>query len=96
MSIYLTAFVKSKPGNSEALKTQLLNLVANSTKEAACLQYDLHQSQEDPNVFIFHEEWESQAGLDLHNASPYITDFVALAPELIEGSIGIYKTARIA
>ncbi|SEI37084.1 Quinol monooxygenase YgiN [Dyadobacter koreensis] len=96
MSIFLTAFVKSKPGNSEALKKQLLNLVAHSTKEEACLQYDLHQSQEDPNVFIFHEEWESQAGLDIHNASPYIIAFVALAPELIEGSISIYKTEKIA
>ncbi|MCF2447730.1 antibiotic biosynthesis monooxygenase [Dyadobacter sp. CY345] len=95
MSIYLTAFVKSKPGKSEDLKVQLLNLVANSTKEAACIQYDLHQSNEEPDVFIFHEEWESQAGLDVHNASPYISDFITLAPDLIEGNISIYKTSKI-
>ena len=96
MSFYLTAFVKSKPGKSELLRAQLENLVRHSKQETACLQYDLHQSVEDPDVFIFYEEWENQDGLDLHNQSAYITDFVALAPELIVGQIDIYKTARIA
>lgn len=96
MSIYLTAFVKSKPGLSDALKAELLKLVAFSREESACLQYDLHQSEDNPNVFIFHEEWESQAGLDLHNESGHIASFVSVAPGLIEGNIEIYKTAKLA
>ena len=96
MSIYLTAIVKSKPGNSEALKELLLILVENSKKEEACLQYDLHQSQNEPDFFIFHEEWESQAGLDLHNTQPHIVHFVAASAHLIEGQISIYQTNKIA
>lgn len=95
MHIYLTATVKSKPGKSEALKEQLLKLVVSSKKEEACLQYDLHQSQSDPEFFIFHEEWESQTGLDLHNGQPHIADFIKVAPELVEGQVLIHKTHKI-
>ena len=58
MEINLTVIIKSKPEYREELKSVLKNLVENSTKEAACLQYDLHQNIEDPNVFIFHEVME--------------------------------------
>lgn len=52
MSIYLTVTIKGKQEKAEELKELLLNMVANSRKEKACLQYDLHQQVED-NVFIF-------------------------------------------
>jgi quinol monooxygenase YgiN len=55
MPINLTVILKSKPEGVETLKSLLLELVQNSTKEAACLQYDLHQSIENPTNFIFHE-----------------------------------------
>ena len=47
MPINLTVILKSKPESCETLKSLLLDLVQNSTKEAACLQYDLHQSLEE-------------------------------------------------
>ncbi|WP_221392511.1 putative quinol monooxygenase [Dyadobacter sp. NIV53] len=96
MPIYLTATVKSKPGNNEALKKLLLELVENSRQEEACVQYDLHQSQNDPDFFIFHEEWKSREGLDLHNNQPYILDFGVKSAELIDGQVGIHITSKLA
>jgi len=43
MSIYLTVIVKSKPEKKEELRTLLLNMVYQSRKEGACIQYDLHE-----------------------------------------------------
>jgi len=94
MSIYLTAIVKSKKETTAALRTMLLDMVANSRKEEACIQYDLHESAVD-NTFIFQEEWKDQAGLDLHNKQPYILDFVAQADKLTDNII-IYKTEKLA
>jgi len=68
MKVYLTAIVKSKPGSVEALKPLLSTLVSQSTQEEACLQYELYQSAEDENMFIFHETWSDQDGLDAHNS----------------------------
>jgi quinol monooxygenase YgiN len=94
MYIYLTAVIKSTSGNVAVLKSLLLDLVNHSTKEEACLQYELHQSEEDQNIFIFHETWRDQAGLDLHNQQPYIK---ALSDNgtIIDGPVIIYKTQKI-
>ncbi|MGN8072091.1 putative quinol monooxygenase [Mucilaginibacter sp. SG564] len=94
MSIYLTALIKSKPGQAEALKKHLLELVSHSTQEAACLQYDLHQA-DDENTFIFHEEWADAAGLDLHNTQPHIQQFINNTAHLRNGDIIIYKTQPV-
>ena len=95
MIVYLTAMVKSSAGNSELLKSYLLELVQHSTKEKACLQYDLHQSSEDENLFIFQEAWASQADLDFHNSQPYLKAFGEKAATILDGGITIYKTKKI-
>ncbi|MBB6111585.1 Quinol monooxygenase YgiN [Mucilaginibacter lappiensis] len=94
MSIYLTAIIKSIPGEAESLKTHLLELVSHSTKETACLQYDLHQA-DDKNTFIFHEEWSDAAGLELHNGQPHIQRFISNTTHLRDGDILIYKTQPV-
>lgn len=94
MSIYLTAIVKSKKETVDELRAMLLNMVANSRTEEACIQYDLHEAG-DTNTFIFQEEWKDQAGLDLHNKQPYLLDFVAHADRLTD-DIVIYKTEKLA
>lgn len=94
MSIHLTAIVKSKKETTAELKTMLLDMVANSRQEEACIQYDLHESASD-YIFIFHEEWKDQAGLDLHNKQPYLINFVAQADRLTDEII-IHKTEKLA
>lgn len=94
MSIYLTAIVKGKPDTVNPLRTVLLNMVANSRKEEACIQYDLHEAAGDL-TFIFQEEWKNQSGLDLHNQQPYILAFVEQAGALTDDII-IYKTEKLA
>jgi len=95
MSIYLTALIRSTDGNSALLKSYLLELVQHSTQEQACLQYDLHQSSEDENLFIFQEEWASQQDLDIHNAQPYLKTFKEKSARILEGDIVVYKTLKI-
>lgn len=95
MNVNLTAIIKSKPGNAEAMKELLLQLVAGSTQESACIQYDLHQDQEEENIFIFHEIWENQEGLDLHNTQPHIQRFIADSAAIIDGATKIHKTTRV-
>lgn len=95
MKVNLTAIVKSKPEHTEEVKTYLLNMVVNSKKEEACLQYDLHQNNEEPNIFVFHEIWKDEKSLEEHNSKPYIQDFVKAATTLLEENVIIYKTQKI-
>lgn len=94
MSIYLTAIVKSKKDTNEKLRTVLLDMVTNSRREEACIQYDLHETV-DGGVFIFHEEWKDQPSLDQHNKQPYILAFIEQSAELTD-DIVIYKAEKLA
>jgi len=95
MAIHLTAIIKSRPEHTEEVKTYLLNMALHSKKEEACLQYDLHQNNEEPNIFVFHEIWKDAKGLEEHNAKPYIQDFVKASEALLEENVIIYKTQKI-
>lgn len=93
MSIYLTAVIKAKPGKAEIMKAILLELVGHSSKEEACLQYELYQEED---TFIFHERWKDITGLELHNQQPHLKAFISKTADLTDGTPVIYQTERIA
>ncbi|QIH34740.1 putative quinol monooxygenase [Sphingobacterium sp. DR205] len=90
MKIYLTAIIKNRPEHTAEVVQVLENMVIQTRKESACLQYDLHRSIDDKNLFVFYEIWENQQGLNLHNQQPYIKDFGQLADEKLQEKPGIY------
>lgn len=93
--INLTAVIKSLPEKAEEMKAMLLELVARSTKEDACLQYDLHQDTKEPNIFIFHEIWEDTDGFNEHNSKPYIRQFQTESAGKLLEPLTIYITNKI-
>jgi quinol monooxygenase YgiN len=68
----VVAILKAKPGHETALRQALLAAVPPTRKEKGCLNYDLHEVQNEPGRFLFHENWTSRAELDAHIASPHI------------------------
>ncbi|MDN3672586.1 putative quinol monooxygenase [Flavobacterium branchiarum] len=90
--ISITAIIKSKKENNEQVKTMIENLVNQTRKEAACIRYDLHNSD---NVYIIWEEWTDQAGLDLHNNQSYLQEFVTSSETYLASQIQVYKTTQI-
>jgi quinol monooxygenase YgiN len=95
MSIYLTAIIQSKPGHANELKELLPDLVDQSRKETACIQYDPHQSEDDENVFVILEEWVSAEGIASHSKEPHFTAFVENAKSLMAVPLKVYKTSKI-
>jgi quinol monooxygenase YgiN len=71
-AVILTAIVKAKPGQEDAVKEALLSLVEPTRKEAGCLCYNLHQSKGDPTQFMFYEQWASQEALSAHGKTPHM------------------------
>jgi len=90
--ISITALFKSKTENTEQLQSMLNHLVTETRKEAACIRYDLHHSE---NVFIIWEEWQDQPGLDIHNNQPYLQDFIKQSEGLVASPIQVYKTTQL-
>lgn len=81
-TLTVVAAFQSLPGKEVALREALMKLVAPTRRETGCINYDLHQSTENPAKFLFHENWTSKAHLDAHLATPHIAELKARLDEL--------------
>ncbi len=77
MSDTLTVVARmiAAPGAAELLQKEMTQLVADTRQEAGCLKYVLHRGQDNPDVFVFVEEWESRALWEAHMKGPAIRAF---------------------
>ena len=82
--ITVVATIIAKQDKIEEVKAGLLNLVSHTVKEEGCIQYTLHQDKDEPNIFIFYEQFKDQTAFDFHAAQPYIAAFSAKVSELME------------
>lgn len=81
--ISVVARLKAKPGVEEQVKQELMGLVAPSRKDMGCINYDLHQSVEDPCLFVFYENWESKADLDAHLGRSHVQTVLGKVDQLL-------------
>lgn len=79
----VTATIIVKPEKRDLVKQALLDLIPPTLKEVGCLNYNLHQDNEDPNKFFFYENWETRALWLDHNDSAHI----ARHRKLTEGAV---------
>lgn len=91
------AYMKAAPGKEAELREGLEALIEPTSQEAGYVNYDLHESVEDPGTFFFYENWESAEHLDAHLATPHLVDFAARIPELLDDQgLTITRLRRIA
>jgi quinol monooxygenase YgiN len=79
----------------ETVKTELLKMIEPTRLEEGCIEYRLHQDNDDPKVFIFFEIWENLSCLERHMATTHFSSYIAA----VEGMIAektIHKMTRIA
>ncbi|BBD59025.1 hypothetical protein NIES2109_18040 [Nostoc sp. HK-01] len=81
--VTVTARLKVKQGLEDRFRQEFEPVIALTRSEDGCINYDLHQSIEDPSLFLLHENWASQAILDLHLQQPYIRALGAKAEEFL-------------
>jgi len=87
--VTVVARIKALPGREDALRKELLALVAPTTRESGCICYDLHQSADDTSSFMIYEHWCSREDLDGHLAQPHLQAFMGRAAELLAEPVDI-------
>ena len=70
-------------GKDNELKEMLLNLIEPSRNDKGCINYDLHQSEDNSKLFMFHENWASKKLLDKHLATPHLQEFIKKSEGLL-------------
>lgn len=92
--LIVVAKVVAMKDSVEKVKSELLKLVEPTRKENGCIEYNLHQDNEDPAVFIFYETWENLACLEKHMGTDHFRNYVSAVAGSIEDKT-VHKMTRI-
>ena len=71
----LIAYLNAKPKKVKELEKILHSFVEPTRKEPGCIDYHFHRSDDNPNQFVFYENWRSRKDLDEHLKMPHLKTF---------------------
>lgn len=91
----IIAYITAKAGMQQQVREVLLDLVAQTRKEKGCVNYDLHQSLDNPREFVMYENWETAADLDAHARSEHLQAFSKVAAQMLERPAEITKWSMV-
>lgn len=73
----IVANIHANPDKIDLVKAELEKLISITRAEKGCLQYDLHQNNENPAHFLFYENWESRELWQAHMNAPHLAAYKA-------------------
>jgi len=82
-AVTLLVQLRAKQGQHLMLESELRALISPTRKEEGCLQYDLHRSLDDPDLFLLHEVWASRQHHQAHYQTPHFLRWNARKDSLI-------------
>lgn len=75
-TLTVVASILAKPEKRELVKSELLKLIDITRKEKGCINYDLHQDNENKNLFLFYENWESKELWQAHMKNTHLAEYM--------------------
>ena len=82
--LIIIANIKTKADKVELVKAELLKLIDVTRAEEGCINYDLHQDNENPGHFLFYEKWESRELWQKHMGNKHLAEYVAATEGAVE------------
>jgi quinol monooxygenase YgiN len=79
----IVANIHANPGQIALVKAELEKLIPVTRAEAGCLQYDLHQDNENPAHFMFYENWESRELWQVHMNAPHLAAYMEATEDAV-------------
>ena len=87
--IVLAVTWKANPGNEAEVARLFALLQAESRRDPGCRMFVVHRHLADPARFFIYEQYDDQAALDAHRASPHFQRYVRTElPKLAERAEG--------
>ena len=73
----IVANIKANEDKIDLVKSELLKLIDITRAEEGCINYDLHQDNDNPAHFVFYENWESRELWQVHMSNQHLADYMA-------------------
>lgn len=91
----IVANIVAHPDKIDLVHVELKKLIDITRAEEGCVQYDLHQNNDNPAHFMFFENWESRALWQTHMSAPHLTEYMAATDGAVE-SFTLYEMTKTA
>lgn len=86
-TLTIAARIETKPEQVELVKAELLKLIPITLAEPGCLQYDLHQDNDNPAIFAFYENWTSRELWQQHMKNTHIAAYLQTTEGAVESFV---------
>ena len=80
----IIARIEAKKNKVDLVKSELLKLIEPTRKEQGCLQYDLHQDNDNPEVFMFYENWRNRELWQTHMNNDHLKAYTKATEDAIK------------
>ncbi|MBW8185481.1 putative quinol monooxygenase [Shewanella nanhaiensis] len=83
-NLTIQANIIAKTDKVKQVKAALLKLIEPTRAEPGCVNYDLHQDNENPAHFSFYENWTSRELWQQHMSSAHIEAYITETQDSVE------------
>ena len=83
----IVANIIAKPDHIDLVKAELLKLIDITRAEQGCVNYDLHQDNDNPAHFTLYENWESRELWQTHMGNQHLADYMAATDGAVDDFI---------
>ncbi len=83
-NLTIVANIHAKAEKVDLVKAELLKLIDITRAEEGCIQYDLHQDNENPAHFMFFENWVNRELWQTHMGAPHLAAYMAATDGAVE------------
>ena len=90
----IIARITAKTEKIDLVKAELLKLIDITRAEKGCINYDLHQDNENPAHFLFYENWDSRELWQDHMGNQHLKDYMAATEGAVEDFV-LYEMTPI-
>ena len=80
----IVADIKAKSDKIDLVKDELLKLIDITRAEEGCINYDLHQDNDNPSHFLFYENWESRELWQTHMNNEHLKAYMDATDGAVE------------
>jgi quinol monooxygenase YgiN len=80
--IVVAGSMRVDPAHRERFLAATAAVTAATRSEPGNVHYRYSRDEDDPSLVLIFEEWESEAALDAHFATPHMQEFLAAIPTL--------------
>jgi quinol monooxygenase YgiN len=94
--VTVISHIRARQGFEAIVQDLLAKMVEPALAEEGYIAFTLHQSRNDPRLFILFQVWATGKDLERHGATPHTAGFRRVAPTILDGPIGrtLWKKVR--